>query len=195
MSSDAARRDATYADLEAVPPHLVAEIINGSLHTHPRPVLRHGAASVALITSLGAPFQFGRGGPGGWIFIDEPELHLGPHVVVPDLAGWRTDRLPAVPDAPWIDLVPDWVCEILSPSTEALDRGGKRRVYATYGLKHYWLLSVPKRQLEAYELRDGNFVLLDTFEDDALVTAPPFGQVPFALSALLPAQPPSAPAG
>lgn len=181
-----ATRPATYADLQAVPPHLVAEIVDGVLYTHPRPVARHGAASFALANVIGGPFQLGRGGPGGWIFIDEPELHLGPHVVVPDLAGWRTERMPVVPDAPWIELIPDWICEILSPSTEKMDRGRKRRIYAMYGLKYYWLLNVSKLQLEAYELRDGQFVLVETFEDDAAVNAPPFEAAPFSLSLLLP---------
>ena len=181
-----AREPATYADLEAVPPHLVAEILDGELYTHPRPVARHGAASFALAHALGGPFQFSRGGPGGWTFIDEPEMHLGPHVVVPDLAGWRRERMPFVPDVAFIDFVPDWVCEILSPSTQRNDRGRKRRIYATFGLPHYWLLNVPERQLEAYELRDGKFVLFETFEDGADVNAPPFAAVPFSLSDLLP---------
>ena len=183
-----ALRRATYADLEAVPPHLVAEILDGVLYTHPRPVARHGAASFALAHALGGPFQLGRGGPGGWTFIDEPELHLGPHVVVPDLAGWRKDRMPFVPDVAFIDVVPDWICEILSPSTERNDRGRKRRIYANFGLLHYWLLNVPECQLEAYELRDGKFVLFETFEDGADVNAPPFAAVPFPLSDLLPPQ-------
>ena len=181
-------RNATYADLEAVPPHLVAEILDGVLYTHPRPVARHGAAAFLLAHALGGPFQLGRGGPGGWTFIIEPELHLGPHVVVPDLAGWRKDRMPFVPDVAFIDFVPDWICEILSPSTERNDRGRKRRIYANFGLSFYWLLNVPERQLEAYELRDGKFVLFETFEDGADVNAPPFAAVPFPLSDLLPPQ-------
>ena len=184
-------RAATYADLEAVPPHLVAEILDGVLYTHPRPVARHGAASFALSNALGGPFQYRRGGPGGWTFIIEPELHLGPHVVVPDLAGWRKERMPFVPDVAFIDFVPDWICEILSPSTEKNDRGRKRRIYATHGLPHYWLLNVPERQLEAYELRDGKFVLFETFEDSADVNAQPFSAVPFLLSDLLPPLGPS----
>ena len=94
----AVKRQATYADLEAVPPHLVAEIIDGELLTHPRPSPRHGIASNALSSELAGPFQKGRGGPGGWIFIDEPELRLGPHVVVPDIAGWRRERLHDCPE-------------------------------------------------------------------------------------------------
>ena len=179
-------RAATYADLEAVPPQLVAEILDGVLYTHPRPVARHGAASALLLNELMGPFQRGRGGPGDSIFIIEPELHLGPHVVVPDLAGWRKERMPFVPDVAFIDFVPDWVCEILSPATEKNDRGRKRRIYSAHGLQHYWLLNVPERQLEAYELRDGKFVLFETFEDSADVTAPPFNAVPFPLSDLLP---------
>ena len=186
LLSDLAPRPATYADLEAVPAHLVAEILDGALYTHPRPVARNGAASFALANTLGGPFQFGRGGPGGWTFIDESELHLGPHVVVPDLAGWRQERMPFVPDVAFIDFVPGWVCEILTPSTEKNDRGRKRRIYATYGLPHYWLLHVSKRQLEAYELRDGKFALFETFEDGADVDAPPFAAAPFSLSLLLP---------
>lgn len=184
--TDLANRPATYADLEAVPSHLVAEILDGVLYTNPRPVARHGAAVTSLAAELAGPFQRGRGGPGGWTFIVEPELHLGPHVVVPDLAGWRTERMPIVPDAAWIELIPDWICEILSPSTEKMDRGRKRRIYATYGLKHYWLLNVSKRQLEAYDLRDGQFVLVETFEDNAMINAQPFEAAPFSLSLLLP---------
>ena len=187
----AKQKPATYADLEAVPSHLVAEILFGTLHTHPRPVARHSAASFSLANVVGGPFQFGRGGPGGWVFMDEPELHLGPHVVAPELAGWRTERMPVVPDTAWIELIPDWICEVLSPSTEAYDRGDKRRIHETYGLKHYWLLSVTLRQLESYELHGGKFVLLDTYEDGADVTAPPFGEVPFPLSLVLPPLPKS----
>ncbi len=179
-------RDATYADLEAVPPHLVAEILDGVLYTHPRPRLRHGSALTQLASELVGPFQRGRGGPGGWTFIVEPELHLGRHILVPDLAGWRAEHMPVVPDNASTDLTPDWVCEILSPSTEARDRGAKRRIYAAHGLAHYWLLSVTERQLEVYELHDGKFVLFETFEDGAEVNAPPFSAVPFPLSDLLP---------
>src|SRR5262245_41295087 len=88
---------ATYADLEAVPPHLVAEILDGSLVTHPRSSPRHGGSASALAMRLGSAFQFGYNGPGGWVFIVEPELHLGSHVAVPDIAGWRLENLPEYP--------------------------------------------------------------------------------------------------
>ena len=177
---------ATYADLEAVPPHLVAEIIFGSLVTHPRPAPRHATAQSALNGELTGPFQRGRGGPGGWLFMIEPELHLGPHVVVPDIAGWRRERMPAMPDTAFVETPPDWVCELLSPATHNIDRGPKRRIYGTYGVAHMWLVDADDRRLEAYQLRDGQWVLLETFDGDDEVTAPPFDAVSFPIKALWP---------
>lgn len=141
MSADPAVRKATYAALEAVPPHLVAEIIDGVLETRPRPTPRHGASALGLGYELSGLFQRGRGGPGGWMFIAEPELHLGSDVVVPDLAGWRRERLPTEPASAFIETPPDWVCETLSPSTERLDRGPKRRIDARVDVSHLWLLA------------------------------------------------------
>ena len=189
VKSSTTERLATYADLEAVPSHLVAEILFGTLVTHPRPAPPHGMSAGSLNIEVGGPFQKGRGGPGGWIFSPEPELHLGPHVVVPDLAGWRKERLPYMPKTAYIETPPDWVCEILSPSTENIDRGPKRRIYATYAVAHMWLLDPVARRLEAYELRDGQWVLIETFDGDDSVAAPPFGAVPFQLSALWPLEP------
>ncbi len=179
-------KPATYADLEAVPEHLVAEIIFGTLYTHPRPAPQHASAQSALSGELGPPFQRGRGGPGGWVFMTEPELHLGPHVVVPDVAGWRVERLLALPEKAWIEIPPDWLCEILSPSTETLDRGHKMPIYATYGVPHCWLFNPTTQLLEAYELRDGKWLLLATFDATAEVKVAPFEAAPFPLSALLP---------
>lgn len=192
--SEPAHRLATYADLEAVPANLVAEIINGALVTHQRPVPRHGAAASSLSVELGGPFQRGRGGPGGWVFIAEPELHLGPHVLVPDLAGWRRERAPMMPTAAWIEAVPDWACEILSPSTEAYDRGAKRTLYANHGLKHYWLLDPRTKVLETFEISNGRWLLLATFSGDEMVAAAPFAEVPYPLTALWPLDEPSLPA-
>src|ERR1700735_2162313 len=126
-----AKRRATYADLLAVPPPLVAEIIDGVLITTPRPASRHAVASSALGGELYGPFARGKnGGPGGWILLDEPELPLGEDVLVPDLAGWRRERMPEVPNTPAFDLAPDWVCEVLSPSNHGVDRGEKLPIYA-----------------------------------------------------------------
>ncbi len=180
------KQKASYADLEKVPPHLVAEILFGTLVTHPRPASRHAIASNSLGHELTGPFQKGRGGPGGWIFMVEPELHLGPHVVVPDLAAWRRERMQVMPAEAYIEIAPDWVCEVISPSTEAKDRGPKRRIYATYGVGHLWHLDPVAKLLEVFELREKHWVLHETYVDAVEVNAPPFDAVPFQLSALWP---------
>jgi Uma2 family endonuclease len=184
-----AQRSATYEDLLKVPEHLVAEILFGTLVTHPRPAPPHAVAGSALGSVLGGPFQLGRGGPGGWIFMDEPELHLGAHVVVPDLAAWRRERLPTLPDTAWIDIAPNWVCEVLSPSTERYDRGEKRQIYAEAGVRHVWHIDPVLRILEVFELRDGKWLLLGTFSDDAQVAAAPFAEAAFSLGLLWPFEP------
>lgn len=191
--AEPARRRATYADLEAVPPHLVAELINGVLETHPRPRPRHGAAANALGSELTPPFQRGRGGPGGWLFIVEPELHLGEDVVVPDIAGWRVERLPTEPDEPFITVAPDWACEILSPSTARLDRGAKRRIYAESGVEHLWLLDPAELVLECFSLMGRRWLLVATVEAGELVQVAPFEAVAFPLTALFPFDAPSPP--
>ena len=118
-----AEQTAVYADIEAVPSHLVAEIIYGRLVTHPRPAPRHAIAATRLNAVLSPPFDLKIGDPGGWVFMIEPELHLGEHVTVPDIAGWKCANLKELPETAWIEVVPDWICEILSPSTEVYDRG------------------------------------------------------------------------
>jgi Uma2 family endonuclease len=190
--AEPAQRAATYEDLLAEPENMVAEILFGRLVTHPRPAPRHSVAASALGTALGSPFQFGRDGPGGWIFMVEPELHFGGHVAVPDLAAWRRARLPALPDTPWIDVAPDWVCEILSPSTERYDRGDKRIIYGDAGVGHLWHVDPVLRMLEVFELRGGKWLLLDVYRDNAAVAAPPFADVSFPLGLLWPFDPPAA---
>jgi Uma2 family endonuclease len=138
----------------AVPAHLVAEIVGGGLHTMPRPARRHTIAATNLGEELGPPFKRGRGGPGGWVILDEPALHLGPRpdIVVPDLAGWSRTRMPdAVGDddaPPYYDLAPDWACEVLSPRTEGFDRGEKVPIYAREAVRHVWLVD-PIEQTES----------------------------------------------
>ncbi|MFD0936549.1 Uma2 family endonuclease [Methylobacterium trifolii] len=190
--ADAAIRLATYADLAAVPDHLVAEIVDGTLETHPRPRPRHAAAAMELATELGPPFARGRGGPGGWIFMVEPELHLGPQVVVPDLAGWRRERLPAEPDTAYVETPPDWACEILSPATTRIDRGPKRRIYGEAGIGHLWLLDPGAGVLEAFALTDGRWLLLGTVQRGETVGLAPFDAVPFPLDDLFPFDDPAA---
>src|SRR5213075_1455047 len=122
------RRSATYQDVLAVPDHLVAEILDGELFTSPRPAIPHAVAVSRLSSDLGGPFERGRGGPGGWWILYEPELHLAEDIVVPDLAGWRRERLSEMPRAAYLTLAPDWACEMLSPLTESIDRGKKLRI-------------------------------------------------------------------
>jgi Uma2 family endonuclease len=189
-----AKRLATYADLEAAPPHLVAEIIHGSLVTHPRPAPRHAIALSALGSKVISTYQWGEGnGPGGWIFVDEPELHLGPHVVVPDLAGWRRERLPSLPETPYFETPPDWVCEGLSPSTEEYDRGPKRDIYAEARVPHLWHLDPRLKMLEVFQLTAGHWLLMVTFCGADDVRAVPFDAISFPLDLLWPLDAPAAP--
>lgn len=177
-------RPATYADLEALPPHVVGEILYGVLHAHARQAPRHGFATGELLTELATPFGRGRGGPGGWRFIIEPELHLGPHVVVPDVAGWRTERLTPFPSTAYIETPPDWLSEVLSPSTQALDRTDKLSVYAEYGVGHCWYVDPLARTLEVLALAEGKWIIAATFKDADQVCAPPFEAHSFALDVL-----------
>jgi Uma2 family endonuclease len=183
MASTVKRR-ATYDDLLQVPPHRVAEIVEGQLYVSPRPASRHALASSALGSELGPPFHRGRGGPGGWWIIDEPELHFGDDVVVPDLAGWRRERLPEFPDTPAFSLAPDWACEVVSPSTERLDRAKKMPVYAAAGVPHLWLVNPTARTIEVYRLADGRWLLLATHEGAQRVRAEPFEAVELDLAPL-----------
>jgi Uma2 family endonuclease len=177
---------ATYADLEAVPGNLVAEIINGVLRTHPRPSPRHGGTANALGHELTGPFQKGTGGPGGWVFFVEPEVKLGEDILVPDIAGWRRARLPGYPERNYFEIRPDWVCEILSGATERRDRSVKKRIYAEAGIPHFWLTDPRLQLLEVFELRDGLWTDVGTWNSDDEVRAPPFDAISFSLADLWP---------
>jgi Uma2 family endonuclease len=175
---------ATYEDVVNAPENKVAEILDGELFLSPRPAPRHSVAESALGGALFDPYHRGRGGPGGWWILDEPELHLGDHVVVPDLAGWRRERMPAIPDEAFFALPPDWACEVLSPSTERIDRGRKLRIYAEAGVPHLWFVNPVERTLEVMRLRDGVWTILAVHEDADVVRAEPFEAVELELSAL-----------
>jgi Uma2 family endonuclease len=178
------------AAFRAVPDTMIAEILDGELHTMPRPARPHTKAASVLGGELYAPFRRGAGGPGGWVILAEPEIHLGPRpdIVVPDLAGWRRERMPDElgPDdaPPYYEVAPDWVCEILSPRTEAVDRGKKMRIYRREGVSHAWLINPLARTLEVYRLEGGRWMLLDTYEDDAVVRAEPFDAIELSLAVL-----------
>lgn len=179
-----ALRPATYEDLLGLPENLVGEIVNGRLLTHPRPAPRHARTSSALGGEIFGPFDRGRGGPGGWWILDEPEVHLGPQVLVPDLAGWRRDRMARLPDTAWFELAPDWLCEVLSPSTAREDRVEILPIYASFAVGHVWLIDPTLRTLEAFENRDGKWLLLAAFENDNQVSIQPFDAIAFDLSSL-----------
>jgi Uma2 family endonuclease len=181
---DPAKRRATYEDLRAVPDRFVAEIIDGVLITNPRPALPHAQAATALGGELFGPFRRGKGGPGGWILLVEPELHLSQNVLVPDLAGWRRERVPELPHQAAFDLAPDWVCEVLSPSTAALDRAQKVPIYARERVRHAWLVDPLAKTLEILRLAGENWMLVATFSGDGTVRAEPFDAIELELSAL-----------
>ena len=182
----ASPRRATYQDVLDAPAHRVAEIVDGTLYTHPRPAPPHARASSALGGKIGNPFDYDAGGPGGWWIIDEPELHLGEDILVPDLAGWRRERMAQLPDTAYFALAPDWVCEVLSASTRRLDLHGKRPVYAREAVRHLWLVDPTDRTLEAFEFREGEWVLIASAKDDDPVDVPPFDAVTFSLGDLWP---------
>ena len=199
MAGDAARAlDRRFPNLRAevvdgylgAPSTCVAEVIDGELSLMPRPRPRHARAAGKLSATLDGPYDRGRDGPGGWVFLPEPELHLGslPDIVTPDLAGWRRERFPPeafADDAPAaISVAPDWVCEVLSPRTEAYDRGPKMRVYRREGVAHVWLVDPALQTLEVFRLENGRYALVDTWEGDVAVRAEPFDATDLALGPL-----------
>ena len=175
---------ATYEDLLKVPDHLVAELIDGKLYSSPRPAPRCLNVTTSLGADLNAWFQRGRGGPGGWWILDEPELDLVGQILVPDTAGWRRERLPFLPDAPAIDIAPDWVCEVQSPSTARFDRVKKLPVYSGHGVLHVWLVDPSVRTLEVLSLENGRWILAGNYHGDDIVRAEPFEAVEIELGAL-----------
>jgi len=180
------RKRATYSELRDVPAHLIGEIIDGVLRTSPRPATRHARAASVLGGELEPPFSRGRGGPGGWVILDEPELHLGaePDVLVPDLAGWRRARMPELPDAPYLTLAPDWVCEVLSDSTRKVDRTQKLPIYARESVAHVWFVDPAASLLEVLRLDGTTYRLVGTFADDGPCRAEPFEALEFRLGDL-----------
>jgi Uma2 family endonuclease len=178
------KKGATYADLCAVPENFVAEILGGELYAFPRPASPHAHAAGRLFVKLSTAFQDGENGPGGWVFLMEPELHFGADVVVPDIAGWRRERMPAVPNVAYFTLAPDWLCEVLSPSTEAIDRRKKLAIYARAGVAHVWLLNPLLHTLEVLRLESQRWSLAVTHDADARVRAEPFAAIELALREL-----------
>ena len=173
-----------YKQLEALPENQVGEIINGTLHANPRPAGPHGRAASVLGMLIGNPFDIGSGGPGGWWIIDEPELHLGEQVLVPDIAGWRHETLPQIPDDHRFTIAPDWVCEVLSPSTGKTDRIEKMPIYADAGVKYLWLADPRIQTLETYKLVNLSWMLRGSYKDNERVSAEPFEATEIDLASL-----------
>lgn len=171
-----ARRRATYRDIVEAPEHLVAELIDGELLTSPRPASRHALATAGITMDLG-PFHHppgAAGKPGGWWILDEPELHLGEDVLVPDLAGWRRERMPEFPSVAGFEQAPDWACEVVSPRTGVLDRDRKMPIYARERVRHLWLVDPLARTLEVYRLEANAWRRVASHAGSTLVRAEPF---------------------
>lgn len=184
-----APRLATFADLEALGEAAFHEVLAGELVEKAAPLPEHGLAQRALSRFVGGPFHDddSRGGPGGWWILTEVEVELAPHEIVrPDLAGWRRERLPT----PWgqrpLRVVPDWVCEILSPSDERRDRVHKAALYARAGVRHYWLVSPSARFLEAFALQEGAWLRLGAWSDSDRARIAPFDAIELELGRLFP---------
>jgi len=182
------RKPATYQDIIDLPENMVGEIIDGELIVSPRPAVGHALAASVLGGELGRSFHQGNGGPGGWWILHEVELHLGSDILVPDVAGWRRSRMPKLPapSEPFITLAPDWVCEMLSPSTAQIDRVRKLRIYAREKVGHVWLVDPLSRMLEVFRGHENGWLLMGVFTEDQRVRAEPFDAIELALESLWP---------
>ena len=174
------RRRATYDDLLKVPDTKVAEIIDGELIVSPRPALPHAHAASVMGADLIGAFHRSPGdpkGPGGWWLLNEPELHFGDDVVVPDQAGWRRERVPHLPSDAAYTEPPDWACEVISPSTGVIDRGRKMRIYAREGVRHLWIVDPLLHTVEVYRLEDRRWVVAQTHGGSASARLEPFERI------------------
>lgn len=179
------RKQATYEDLMAVPDHLVAEILDGELVTHPRPASPHALAGAAITSDLFGHFSGPPNRPdgsGGWWILFEPELHLGEDVLVPDVAGWRRERMPQLPDVAAFTLCPDWVCEIVSPSTARADRVLKMPIYLREGVEQLWIVDPVLETLEIFRRGESEWIVASSHAGRNSVRAAPFGAVELDLS-------------
>lgn len=180
-----AARATKYDDLLRLPEGVTGEIVDGELHASPRPAVPHAHSCTFILGGLSGSFG-GRGGApppdDGWWVLVEPELHLGPDVLVPDLAGWRRSRVPRLPNAAWIEIAPDWVCEILSPRTAGHDRVRKMPAYARHGVEHLWLVDPIAHTVEVYRRQDPTWVVVATHAADEVARIPPFEELELALT-------------
>jgi Uma2 family endonuclease len=183
-SASTKSRTASYEDILRLPANVTGEIVDGELLVSPRPASRHALARSAIGGELAGPFHRGRGGPGGWVILDEPELHLDAQVVVPDLAGWRRERMATCPDVASFTLAPDWVCEVLSPATALIDRTRKQQIYREHGVSWLWFVDPAARVVEVLNRGERGWVLTEAFGGEGEARIPPFDAVPFDIGAL-----------
>ncbi len=175
--AESAKRNAVYEDLYSIPESSVGEIIGGDLYAHPRPARKHTHAVSGLAQRVGPPYQYGDGGPGGWVIWFEPEIGLGGNILVPDLGGWKVERLPLEEETNWISVAPDWVCEVLSPSTATVDMIRKMPIYAEHGVEFAWIIDPALRTLEAYRNQAGKWVPIGSYHGGDCVRVEPFLEV------------------
>jgi len=162
----------------------LGRFLGGELYAHARPAGPHLRTASRLGAILLTRFDQGVGGPGGWLFLDEPEIHFGSDIVVPNIAAWRPERLPSVPSAPFLTLAPDWACEVLSPGTTRVDRMLKLPIYAREGVGHVWLVDPIERSIEVYGLSAGRWVLGEGAGGDEPASLEPFDAAPLELAYL-----------
>lgn len=184
MSSSAPKVKTVHEKWLELPDNVVGEIIMGELHVSPRPAPKHARASTKLAGVLDGPFDTGVGGPGGWLILFEPEIHLDANIFVPDIGGWKRDRMPTIPDEAFFSVVPDWICEVLSPGTAVIDRVRKMPLYAQQGVKYVWMIDPIAKSLEVYENEHGRWVVVHTYMNDDKVRAVPFDAIEIDLSIL-----------
>lgn len=179
-------RRATVEDLDAITDEdgLTAELLGGELYVQPQPRVWHRNVQGRLISKLSGPFNDDPDAPGGWVFLIEPELRIGGEVLMPDLAAWREGRAPEIDGTVGIPVAPDWVCEVLSPSTAARDRSVKMQKYAEWGVAFIWIADPEHKTLEAYQLTEGKWLQLDVLHGETGVELDPFAAAPFSLDAL-----------
>lgn len=177
-------KTAVYEDLYKIPDNMIGQIIGGELFAMPRPSPKHSRAASIIGVRIGGPFDLGEGGPGGWLILDEPEIQLGNHTLVPDIAGWKKERFGKLPETNWISVAPDWICEVLSPGTARIDRKKKMPIYARFGVPYLWLVDPLEKTLEIFRLENGNWVLSGVYIEDDLVRAEPFDAIEIKLDSL-----------
>jgi Uma2 family endonuclease len=182
--ADTIRKPATYQDILDLPQGVVGELIKGALYAQPRPRIPHVRAALKLANKLANSYDPDEADLGGWIFLGEPELHFSEDILVPDIAGWKRERFPKVVNDAFLTVPPDWVCEILSPSTTRLDRAVKSEIYAAQGVTWMWLVDPTAKTLEAYRNQSGQWLQLAVLKEGDEVKVEPFDAAPFKLDAL-----------